>query len=111
DPSQWGLSGNLEGYPYQTVRIVDSSRSGRRFRQPDGRRDAAGWRQPASEREPAAPEPTRQTMQTALNAAVERYLRAKTLSRGTRNEYRSTVRKWERWGRRVPVEELRRRDV
>ena len=50
-------------------------------------------------------------MQTALTTAVEKYLRAKTLSRGTRNEYRSTVRKWERWGRGTPVEELRRRDV
>jgi hypothetical protein len=50
-------------------------------------------------------------MQTGLTTAVEHYLRAKTLSRGTRNEYRSTVRKWERWGRGTPVEELRRRDV
>jgi hypothetical protein len=37
-------------------------------------------------------------MTTTLKAAVESYLRAKTLSSGTRNEYRSTVRKWEQWG-------------
>ena len=34
-------------------------------------------------------------MRTSLNAAVESCLRAKTLSRGTRNEYSSTLRKWE----------------
>ena len=32
-------------------------------------------------------------MSTTFQAVVESYLRAKTLSRGTRNEYRSTVRK------------------
>src|SRR5687767_6475952 len=32
---------------------------------------------------------------TTLKAVVERYLRAKTLSQGTRNEYFSTLRKWE----------------
>jgi len=37
-------------------------------------------------------------MSTTFKAAVESYLRAKTLSSGTRNEYRSTVRKWEQWG-------------
>src|ERR1044071_6624050 len=50
-------------------------------------------------------------MPTTLNAAVESYLRAKTLSRGTRNEYRSTLRKWEQWGGTVPIEELRRKDI
>src|SRR5437016_11102680 len=50
-------------------------------------------------------------MHTTLNAAVESYLRAKTLSRGTRNEYFSTLRKWEQWGTGVPIEELRRKDI
>jgi integrase len=50
-------------------------------------------------------------MQTTLNAAVESYLRAKTLSRGSRNEYRSTLRKWEQWGSSVPIEVLRRKDI
>jgi hypothetical protein len=36
-------------------------------------------------------------MQTTLKAAVEGYLRSKALSRGTRNEYASTLRKWEQW--------------
>jgi len=50
-------------------------------------------------------------MQTTLNTAVESYLRAKTLSRGTRNEYHSTLRKWEQWGHAVLIEELRRKDA
>jgi hypothetical protein len=50
-------------------------------------------------------------MQTTLNAAVGSYLRAKTLSRGTRNEYHSTLRKWEQWGGGVPLEELRRKNI
>src|SRR3981189_155302 len=50
-------------------------------------------------------------MQTTLNVAVENYLRAKTLSRGTRNEYRSTLRKGEQWGSAVPIQDLRRKDI
>ena len=50
-------------------------------------------------------------MRTTLNAVAESYLKAKTLSRGTRNEYFSTLRKWEQWGGAVPIEELRRKDV
>jgi hypothetical protein len=41
-------------------------------------------------------------MPTTLKSAVEGYLRSKSLSRGTRNEYSSTLRKWERWGGVVP---------
>jgi hypothetical protein len=37
-------------------------------------------------------------MPTTLKTAAESYLRAKVLSRGTRNEYLSTLRKWKRWG-------------
>lgn len=50
-------------------------------------------------------------MQTTFMAAVENYLRAKAVSRGTRNEYFSTIRKWEQWGGGVPIEELQRKDV
>jgi len=42
---------------------------------------------------------------------AESYARAKGLSRGTRNEYTSTIRKWERWGGGGPIEQLRRKDV
>jgi integrase len=42
---------------------------------------------------------------------VESYLRAKPLSRGTRNEYFSTLRKWEQWGVGTPIEELRRKEI
>jgi len=47
-------------------------------------------------------------MSTTLNAAIESYLRTKTLSRGTRNEYRSTLRKWEDWGAGAPIKLLQR---
>jgi hypothetical protein len=50
-------------------------------------------------------------MFTTLKAAVESYLRAKTLSSGTRNEYRSTVRKWERWGGGPPIEALQHKEI
>jgi hypothetical protein len=46
-----------------------------------------------------------------LKSASESYLRARGLSRGTRNEYLSTIRKWERWGGGGPIEQLRRKDV
>jgi hypothetical protein len=38
-------------------------------------------------------------MSTTLRMAAESYVRAKALSRGTCNEYLSTLRKWEVWGR------------
>ncbi len=50
-------------------------------------------------------------MPTNLETAVESYLRARNLSRGTSDEYRSTLRKWNRWGGGVPIEELARRDI
>src|ERR1700749_2613150 len=49
-------------------------------------------------------------MSTTLKAAVEDYLRAKTLSRGTRNEYHATVRKWEQWGG-PPLESLQHKEI
>jgi len=50
-------------------------------------------------------------MPTNLEIAVERYLRARNLSGGTREEYLTTLRKWTEWGGGVPVEELRRAHV
>jgi hypothetical protein len=50
-------------------------------------------------------------MPTTLRTAAETCLRAKSLSRGTRNEYLPTLRKWEKWGGGIPVEQLRRKDV
>ncbi len=50
-------------------------------------------------------------MSTTFKSAAESYARAKGLSRGSRNEYLSTIRKWERWGGGGPIEQLRRKDV
>lgn len=50
-------------------------------------------------------------MSTTFKSAAESYARAKGLYRGTRNEYLSTIRKWERWGGGGPIEQLRRKDV
>ncbi len=50
-------------------------------------------------------------MSTTFKSAAESYARAKGLSRATRNEYTSTIRKWERWGSGGPIEQLRRKDV
>ena len=50
-------------------------------------------------------------MSTTLRTAAEGYLRAKALSRGTRNEYLTTLRKWEEWGGGAPVEQLSRRHL
>jgi hypothetical protein len=50
-------------------------------------------------------------MPTTLRTAAESYLRAKALSRGTRNEYPATLRKWEMWGGGGPIEGLRRKDI
>jgi hypothetical protein len=48
---------------------------------------------------------------TTFKAAVDCYLRAKTFSRGTRNEYFSTLRKWEQWGEGPPIEELQFKQI
>ena len=50
-------------------------------------------------------------MRTTFHVAVQSYLRAKTLSRGTRNEYFSTLKKWDQSGTNVPIEEWRRKDI
>lgn len=49
-------------------------------------------------------------MQTSLEFAVESYVRFRGLKPATRNEYISTLRKWKRWGRGKPIEELTRGD-
>ena len=38
-------------------------------------------------------------------------MRAKALSRATRKEYLSTIRKWDRWGGGIPVEQVARKDI
>lgn len=50
-------------------------------------------------------------MQTTLSAVVQSYLHAKRLARATRNEYLSTVRKWDEWGHGVPIQELGRKNI
>ena len=50
-------------------------------------------------------------MSTTLKAAVESYLRAKTISRSTRNEYFSTLRKWEQWGDGPLIEQLQHKQI
>jgi hypothetical protein len=50
-------------------------------------------------------------MSTTFKAAVDSDLRAKTLSSGTRNKYRSTVRKWEQWGGGPPIEALQHKEI
>src|SRR3954468_13741032 len=50
-------------------------------------------------------------MRTNFPAAADLYLRAQALSRGTRNEYRSTLRKWDQGGHGVPIQRLQRRHV
>ena len=46
-----------------------------------------------------------------LETIVKRYLTAKELSRGTRDQYFSTLRKWKLWGRTVPLEKLDRKEI
>ncbi|HEY2154081.1 MAG TPA: hypothetical protein VGH33_00525 [Isosphaeraceae bacterium] len=46
-------------------------------------------------------------MSTTFKSAAESYVRATGLSRGTRNEYTSTVWKWERRGGGGPIERVR----
>lgn len=50
-------------------------------------------------------------MPTNLNDAVESYARARNLSKGTRHEYVTTVKKWTEWGSGTPIEKLRRQDI
>jgi hypothetical protein len=50
-------------------------------------------------------------MPTKFPAAVRQYTSSKRLSKGTKDEYKATVRKWLVWDTDVPVEELSRASV
>ena len=50
-------------------------------------------------------------MPTSLETAVEYYVRSRGLKPATSDEYRSTLRKWNRWGGGVPIEKLARREI
>lgn len=50
-------------------------------------------------------------MLTNLETAVESYVRAKGLTRGTRDEHLATVRKWKRWGGGGPIQRLTRKEI
>src|ERR1700751_2861212 len=81
---------------------------GQRSRQQDTKRDAAGR---AAQAEALRRRHWSRPMSTTFKAAVESYLRAKTLSGGTRNEYHSTVRKWEQWGADPPIAVLQPKEI
>src|SRR3954451_19582564 len=50
-------------------------------------------------------------MPTTLRTAVASYCRPANLSRGTRAEYHTTLKKWIEWGGGVPIERLGRREI
>ena len=50
-------------------------------------------------------------MATTFRTAVESYLRAKPVARSTRNEYCSTLHKWEQWGGGSPIEEMQHKQI
>ncbi len=50
-------------------------------------------------------------MPTSLPSAVERYVRAKNLAQGTHDEYLSTIKKWEAWGKGIALENVGRKEV
>ena len=50
-------------------------------------------------------------MPTTLRTVVLKYLHAGRPARGTRDEYRTTLKKWKRWGDGVPIEKLERKEI
>ena len=50
-------------------------------------------------------------MPTTFEAAVEKYLAARSPAAATRGIYRTTLRKWDRWGQGVSLEELGRKEI
>ncbi len=50
-------------------------------------------------------------MSTILETAVAKYLRSGNPAQRTREEYSTTLRKWERWGGGVPLEKLGRKEI
>lgn len=50
-------------------------------------------------------------MSTTLEMAVREYLHTGNLAHSTKNEYHTTLRKWEQWVGRVPIESLGRKEI
>lgn len=50
-------------------------------------------------------------MPTTLKTVVAKYLRSGNPAQRTREEYATTLRKWDRWGRQVSLEELGRKEI
>ena len=47
-------------------------------------------------------------MPTTLNSVVKKYLQSRDPAQGTRNEYKTTVNKWQSWNGQIPIERLDR---
>ena len=50
-------------------------------------------------------------MPMTLETVVAKYLRSGNPAQRTREEYSTTLRKWARWGGRLPLEQFGRRDI
>lgn len=50
-------------------------------------------------------------MSITFHEAVESYVKQRSLSRGTLDEYAITLRKWNRWGNGVPLQQLDRQTI
>jgi hypothetical protein len=50
-------------------------------------------------------------MPTNLKNAAKKYLRSRKASKGTQDEYNTTLNKWRDWGRGVPVEKIDRKGI
>lgn len=50
-------------------------------------------------------------MPTTLESVVTKYLRSGSPAQRTREEYATTLRKWERWSGAVPLERLGRKEI
>jgi integrase len=50
-------------------------------------------------------------MPTSFKSVAMKYLGSTNVARGTRNEYDTTLRKWEKWGQGVSIEQLGRNEI
>jgi len=50
-------------------------------------------------------------MPTNLETVVTNYLHARAAAQGTRDGYLSTMKKWEKWGKGVAIEQLGRKEI
>ena len=50
-------------------------------------------------------------MSTTLKTTIVKYLRLGNPAQRTREEYSTTLRKWQRWGGGVPLEQLERKEI